>query len=480
MLLGLHSKQLKGALCLYCVLFPSTVTHGVLGLFIIRLFTRYKHIHEYCKNHVSSHWHKVAVIAAKNFTEDLPVQVLMVSAHKKVIEENRKILTSIISTIIFCGTHDLPLRGKNQCEGVFQDLIQLKIEADDENLKQHMEKGKKNAIYISPGIQNELIDICGTVIKNDIINDAKKAYVYSILADESCDISGKEQLSIGVRFFDEKIMAVREKIIGFVELPAMDAKTIATAIDNFSQNESFDVDKCVGQGYDGCSTMPGKDGGVQKILREKYKKALFFYCASHKLNLVVNDLNFVPEIRNTISTVKNIINFFRESVIRRKYAPNIPIFCETRWSQKYKSIAIFKENFLSIVQGFELLSKDGNTATRKTAFQLHCAATKSQFIICIGLIAKYSALLEPVVNALQSKSINILQCANHIKKILIVIKGHREIADVISQDLLAAANITAQNIGVEIQQQRIIGQQQYRSNPPASNPTEFWKSGYQK
>lgn len=63
--------------------------------------------------------------------------------------------------------------------------------------------------------------------------------------------------------------------------------------------EGFDANKC-GQGYDGCLTMAGNIGGVQKIMQEKYKKALFFHCASHKLNLVVNDLNCVPEIRNTI------------------------------------------------------------------------------------------------------------------------------------------------------------------------------------
>ncbi|GBP19530.1 Uncharacterized protein K02A2.6 [Eumeta japonica] len=32
---------------------------------------------------------------------------------------------------------------------------------------------------------------------------AKKAYAYSVMADESCDIAGREQLSFGIRFYDE-------------------------------------------------------------------------------------------------------------------------------------------------------------------------------------------------------------------------------------------------------------------------------------
>lgn len=67
-----------------------------------------------------------------------------------------------------------------------------------------------------------------------------------------------------------------------------------------------------------------------------------------KLNLVVNDLNYLPEIRNTTSIVKEIIKFFRESILRRRLVPNIPLLCETRWSEKYKSIRLFYENFIAI------------------------------------------------------------------------------------------------------------------------------------
>ncbi|CAH2100744.1 unnamed protein product [Euphydryas editha] len=104
--------------------------------------------------------------------------------------------------------------------------------------------------------------------------------------------------------------------------------------------------------------MSGKDGGVQKILREKYQKALFFHSARHKLNLVVYDFNQIAVIRNTVTIIKEIIKFFRESGLRRKCVPNIPMFCEILWSQKYKSIAIFKEHYVQVVKALSTLSKD--------------------------------------------------------------------------------------------------------------------------
>lgn len=112
-----YSKHSAGALCLYCVLFPPTTVKGNLGAFIAAPFMRFRKMHECAQNHISSQWHKDAKAAAKNFMGTLPVDVVMVSSHQKLIERNRKIISSIISTIIFCGSHDLALRGKSLHSG---------------------------------------------------------------------------------------------------------------------------------------------------------------------------------------------------------------------------------------------------------------------------------------------------------------------------------------------------------------------------
>lgn len=60
-----YSKKLKGALCLYCVLFPPKNAQGVLGSFIQTPFKNYKKMHEYCKNHSTNQWHLRAVKEAQ-------------------------------------------------------------------------------------------------------------------------------------------------------------------------------------------------------------------------------------------------------------------------------------------------------------------------------------------------------------------------------------------------------------------------------
>lgn len=114
-----YSKKLKGALCLYCVLFPPTVVKGVMGAFMVKPFTKYRDLHDSCRNHATSQWHRVSMQSAKDFTESIPVDVMMISGHQKQLEKNRQILMSILNTVIFCGSHDIALRGKKNHEGKF-------------------------------------------------------------------------------------------------------------------------------------------------------------------------------------------------------------------------------------------------------------------------------------------------------------------------------------------------------------------------
>lgn len=60
--------------------------------------------------------------------------------------------------------------------------------------------------------------------------------------------------------------------------------------------------------------------------------------------VVINDMNDVSKIRNTIGTIKYTLNFFPDSPLKRKYASNIPLLCEIHWTEKYKSIRLFKKN----------------------------------------------------------------------------------------------------------------------------------------
>lgn len=132
----------------------------------------------------------------------------------------------------------------------------------------------------------------------------------------------------------------------------------------------------------------GMSAVYKKKIRDKYKKAVFVHCASHRLNLVLNELNSVPCIRNTIGIVKETINFFKESLLCRIVAPSLTKLCVTRWSDSHKAIRKYYENFLLIVEALEYLKLNGNKDTSLKATCHLNSVTTSQFIVCLRIIAK--------------------------------------------------------------------------------------------
>lgn len=478
-----YSSHLKGALCKHCVVFQPKLQRGLQGSFIKNVFVRYKHFSEQHKVHINSAWHRDALERSQNFvriinTKGESIIQKLSSSVEKQIESNRDKLARIISTIIYCGTHDLALRGKTSDSGNFIDLLSFRIESGDKILEEHLSHCKPTEKYISHRVQNELIDICGTLIREHIVETVKKCHSFSVLADETADISGTEQMSLGVRYVSNNTAEaeIREEFLGFVPLEQLDAKSIASSILKTLSSFGLDLNLLVGQGYDGCATMAGTENGVQKIINDLYPKALFFHCASHTLNLVIHDLNAVADIRNSIGTIKNIIVFFRESVLRRKLIPSIPLFCETRWSAKYKSIRIFAENFLDIVNALSNLSIDGkNGTTKQKAFQLYAAATTPTFLISLAIVNKYSALLEPITNILQGVEINIVEVKGHMDTLLDLFKKERNKCDETFSEIFARAMNFSEELEVQIKIPRRCAKQTMRSNYSGGSPEEYFR-----
>lgn len=479
-----YSKAVKGPLCKFCVLFRPRITHGSHhGAFINRPFTNFKKFHECAKMHMNSEWHKDAIEKSNNFisvvtNKTKSVEELVNENLAKLVQTNRAKLKSIVSCVLFCALHDLPLRGKTNSNAIFDDLLQFRVHSGDETLQKHFETAPKNATYVSHRTQNDLIDACADVLRYDLIHTINNSESFSVLADETMDVAGTEQLSLAARYFDPATNVVREDFLGFTPLTRLDAKHISDTIISTLSAWGLNLDKMVGQGYDGCSTMAGKIGGVQKMIAEKYPKARFYHCASHRLNLVVNDLNTLPEVRNAIGTIKEAISFFRGSMQRKVLVGNLQKLCETRWSEKHKSIRKFNEKFLEIVEALTILHKEGDRETRQKAWQFYCTLTSATFIVTLKVIAKYSAKLEPVTNILQSVNINLLEVSEHIQEILKMLMDDRENAETEFETIMKSAESNYSALGIDvtgIRQPRVVARQMHRSNHPSVSLTEYYR-----
>ena len=107
------------------------------------------------------------------------------------------------------------------------------LEKYDENLSEHLSTDAKNARYLSPQIQNEMINCFGESIRNALITDIRKSKFISAMVVESSDVSMTEELAVCILYLnassDDKV-SVNEVFLGFVELPTTDASTITDSL----------------------------------------------------------------------------------------------------------------------------------------------------------------------------------------------------------------------------------------------------------
>ncbi|KAH1028503.1 hypothetical protein HUJ05_001858, partial [Dendroctonus ponderosae] len=131
--------------------------------------------------HQRSQYHEVAVEAGKFFLLTLrkpeTAVINQISSQRMIqVNENRERLRPIVKTVVADN-------------GNFRALIKFRLEFGDTKLQHHLETSKSNATYISKTVQNELIDACKEIIQEKVLQKVKEAKYFSILFDETTDIS---------------------------------------------------------------------------------------------------------------------------------------------------------------------------------------------------------------------------------------------------------------------------------------------------
>ncbi|XP_028395699.1 uncharacterized protein LOC114519730 [Dendronephthya gigantea] len=228
-------------------------------------------------------------------------------------------LLSIIDTIIRLGMRGIALRGnwikkRGEENGNLIFFLNWKSEFD-KTLKDHLQYSPRNAKFTSPRIQNEIISICESIIREKII--AKIQTYWSLMADETTDVSSTEQMSICIRFVNSKL-EVCEEFLGFVKLTKMDAQSVYDVLIPTLEGWGLDLTALVGQGYDGASVMSGSKNGLHKKVTDHYPNAVYVHCRSHVLNLALaGACTGIDSIRDLFDNVGKITRFLGDGAKRK-------------------------------------------------------------------------------------------------------------------------------------------------------------------
>ena len=258
--------------------------------------------------HQSSECHKEAMERCFTLPSEVLGEIDELFSSEKVMNEqfdNRTVLLKIIGNVRFLARQGIPLRGNwkedKKCEedSNFYQLFKLRIEDDHQIAEWLQRKGEK---YTSPQIQNEILNIMALKILRAINRDIKAAGIYAILADETADVSNKEQLVFCIRWVDNNL-CVNEDMIGMYPVKGTDADQLVFVIKDILMCLDLNIADARGQCYDGASAMAGAKTGVATQIKSINPKCLFTHCYGHALDLAVGDVfKNVPQLREALET----------------------------------------------------------------------------------------------------------------------------------------------------------------------------------
>lgn len=153
-------------------------------------------------------------------------------------------------------------------------------------------------------------------IQRSIASDIHSSRMYSLIVDETTDLSVKEQVSICLRYVNDNFEV--QDFLGFYETEGTDAAHIVKIIEDVLCRLSLPQSDCRGQCYDGASSMSDRLSGVQARIHEKCEKALYVHCCAHSLDLALQDASrSVSMIRDILDLVRDLNNVVRASAKRR-------------------------------------------------------------------------------------------------------------------------------------------------------------------
>ena len=200
--------------------------------------------------------------------------------------KNRKVLLAILGNIRYLARQALPLRGNWNLETGSEEnsnsyqLLKLRPEENSEILDWLRRKDDK---YTSPVIQNEILEAIPLCMLCKISENIQNATFFTIMAEETADISNKEQLVVCICWVDENF-AVHEDFIGMYALERTTANDIVAILRNCLISMHLHIKNEHGQCYDGATTMAGEKTRVATQIKALNSKCLYTHCYGHALN----------------------------------------------------------------------------------------------------------------------------------------------------------------------------------------------------
>ncbi|XP_060573920.1 zinc finger protein 862-like isoform X2 [Ruditapes philippinarum] len=153
------------------------------------------------------------------------------------------------------------------------------------NILNNLHQGENNKGESQRFIQEAVLTM-GNLIRQSILDDVKVSPWYSIMIDETTDITVVSEMIIYIRYLKDGVS--KTDFIGILPLPDGKADTITETLVTFlTEDLGLQLEKMCALGSDGAKVMVGRQNGVAAQLRRRVPHLVNNHCVAHRLALAV-------------------------------------------------------------------------------------------------------------------------------------------------------------------------------------------------
>ncbi|XP_075091514.1 uncharacterized protein LOC142171720 [Nicotiana tabacum] len=476
-----YSKDLDKVFCFCCKLF--SLSSGTCSSKLAsegsndwrNISTKLK-THETTNEHIinMAAWIDLEIRLQKDKTIDKDVQEQI----NRDREHWKNVLSRIIAVIKTLGKNNLAFRGKNEKiyqenNGNFLSLIEM-ISEFDPVMQEHIRRIKHDEIhshYLGHRIQNELINLLTSEIKNKIIKKIIEAKYFSIILDCTPDTSHQEQMYFILRSVDISATPIKinEYFLEFLKVDDTSEKGLFEVIIDEIKNIGLDIDNLRGQGYDNGSNMKEKHQGVQKRLLDVNPRSFYTPCGCHNLNLLLCDMaNSCTKAISFFGVVQRIYSLFSSSTKRWKVlkdsVPSLTLksLSQTRWESRIESIKAIRFQTPKIRDALLKLVEISDGPKTKSEANSLVTYELENFEFLLGMTIWYDILfvVNSVSKSMQSKDMHIDVAIDQLKGLISFFNKYREEGFVTA--MISAKEIAFEmNIESEFRKKRLISRKKF-------------------
>ena len=358
--------------------------------------------------------------------------------HNKLVRENREYIKIVGETLLLTATQNIAQRSHKESEGEnkgnFLSIMEL-MAKHNPMVKKKM-TGQRNATYLGHETQNEILDCLAEMVRTSIITEVAQSEAFSILVDETKDMSKKEQMSFVIRYYYNGLVC--ESFLAFEAAQRLDAAALSQKIIQILQNHGLDYKKhLVGQAYDGASVMSGKNTGVQARIKSEAPLAFYVHCNAHCLNLVlVDSVKCIPEANCFFSLMQKLYVFVSGSYVHQRWLEiqtemfqgpprELQRLIDTRWACRYNACKTVRDRLPAIMRLLKEISEEQN-GDRATEARGLLAQIDLKFVALLVTFTSVLAEIKYLSDILQSPQLDLGTAVTLVDSLVDTLESYRE------------------------------------------------------